>query len=81
MKTLLAMKHRVLPPTANFESPTNKIDLSNSPFQGISTTGALGKSIAMLHVVQAISGFGFGGINAHVFIGRIHKTKQLKRLR
>ena len=32
MKTLLAMKHGILPPTANYQSPSEKIDLANSPF-------------------------------------------------
>jgi PfaB family protein len=67
MKTLLAMKHGVLPPTANFETPSNKIDLSNRPFK------VLDKAESW-HVKDnaprraAVSGFGFGGINAHVLL-------------
>jgi PfaB family protein len=67
MKTLLAMKHSVLPPTANYQSPSEKIDLANSPFQVLdkakswSTKDDLPKR-------AAISGFGFGGINAHVLL-------------
>jgi acyl transferase domain-containing protein/3-hydroxymyristoyl/3-hydroxydecanoyl-(acyl carrier protein) dehydratase len=67
MKTLLAMKHGVLPPTANYETPSNKIDLANSPFK------VLGKAEEWKVEGDtprraAISGFGFGGINAHVLL-------------
>ncbi|GAE86711.1 malonyl CoA-acyl carrier protein transacylase [Acetivibrio straminisolvens JCM 21531] len=32
VKTVLAMKHRVIPPSLNFEEPNPKIDFINSPF-------------------------------------------------
>jgi len=67
MKTLLAMKHRVLPPTANFESPTNKIDLSNSPFRVLAQPEPW-QVDSDAPRRAAISGFGFGGINAHVLL-------------
>jgi PfaB family protein len=67
MKTLLAMKHGVLPPTANYETPSNKIDLANSPFKVL----AKAESWEVADNTPrraAISGFGFGGINAHVLL-------------
>ncbi len=67
MKTLLAMKHGVLPPTANYQSPSNKIDLSNSPFKVLDKAESWNVEDNMPRRA-AISGFGFGGINAHVLL-------------
>lgn len=67
IKTLMAMKQEKLPATANFEKSSNNIDLENSPFN------VLSKSEEWLTENNeprraAISGFGFGGINAHVLL-------------
>ena len=67
MKTLLAMKHGVLPPTANYETPSNKIDLANSPFKVLAEAAPWEVKINIPRRA-AISGFGFGGINAHVLL-------------
>lgn len=67
MKTLLAMKHGVLPPTANYETPSNKIDLANSPFKVLSEAEPWEVKTNTPRRA-AISGFGFGGINAHVLL-------------
>lgn len=65
MKILLAFKHKQLPPTANFTQASNKIDLNNSPFTVLSSA----KEWKANGVRKAaISGFGFGGINAHVLL-------------
>ncbi|MBL1141033.1 MAG: type I polyketide synthase [Proteobacteria bacterium] len=77
MKTLLAMKHGVLPPTANYESPSNKIDLANSPFKVLDK--AKSWNVENNNPRRAaISGFGFGGINAHVLLQEyLPETNQL----
>ena len=67
MKTLLAMKHGVLPPTANYENPSNKIDLANSPFKVLNKAESWNVENNTPRRA-AISGFGFGGINAHVLL-------------
>lgn len=67
MKTLLAMKHGVLPPTANYENPSSKIDLANSPFKVLSKPESWSVEDNTPRRA-AISGFGFGGINAHVLL-------------
>ena len=72
MKTLLAMKHGVLPPTANYESPSKKIDLANSPFEVLNKAKLWGTKDD-LPKRAAISGFGFGGINAHVLLQEYRK--------
>lgn len=72
MKTLLAMKHGVLPPTANFELPSNKIDLNKSPFK-VLTKAEPWQVETNTPRRAAISGFGFGGINAHVLLEQFDK--------
>ncbi len=77
MKTLLAMKHGVLPPTANYETPSNKIDLANSPFKVLAKPETWEvKDNAPRRA--AISGFGFGGINAHVLLEQYEKDTAIK---
>ncbi len=77
MKTLLAMKHGVLPPTANFEQASDKIDPGNSPFRVLDKA----ESWEVLNNTPrraAISGFGFGGINAHVLLQEYKEEKQVE---
>jgi acyl transferase domain-containing protein/3-hydroxymyristoyl/3-hydroxydecanoyl-(acyl carrier protein) dehydratase len=67
LKTVLALEHGVLPPTANFEQPGDNVDLDGGPFRVLqraepwpSPTGHARRA--------AVSGFGFGGTNAHVLM-------------
>ncbi len=66
MKTLLAMKHGQLPPTANFEQASDKLELTNSPFRVLQQAEKWETTSDTRRA--AISGFGFGGINAHVLL-------------
>jgi len=67
IKLLLALKHRTLPPSANFETPNEHLDLDASPFfvNTIARDWASPKGAAR-HA--AISGFGFSGTNAHLVV-------------
>ncbi|MEH1791679.1 beta-ketoacyl synthase N-terminal-like domain-containing protein [Nostoc sp.] len=66
IKTLLALKHKMIPPTLHFEEPNPEIDFANSPFY-INT---------QLHEWKidgtprraGVSSFGIGGTNAHVVL-------------
>jgi acyl transferase domain-containing protein/acyl carrier protein len=66
IKTVLALKHKMIPPTLHFEQPNPEIDFANSPFY-INT---------QLHEWQTkgtprragVSSFGIGGTNAHVVL-------------
>ena len=62
------MKHQQLPPTANFENTSAKIDLVESPFTVLSDAKAWEKRTAQTPRRAAVSAFGFGGINAHVLL-------------
>ncbi len=68
IKVLLAMKHQQLPPTANFERTSTKIDLANSPFSILSAAQPWEKRSKQTPRRAAINAFGFGGINAHVLL-------------
>ncbi|GFE82931.1 hypothetical protein GCM10011487_49310 [Steroidobacter agaridevorans] len=66
-KLLLAMKHRQLPPAANFSQCNEHIDLAGTPFY-------VNASLADWNVADrgqrraAVSSFGFSGTNAHLVI-------------
>ncbi|MFC4121522.1 non-ribosomal peptide synthetase/type I polyketide synthase [Nonomuraea zeae] len=64
IKTVLALKHRTLPPTVNFAAPNPRIDFS--PFY-VPTTGEewpQGEGPRR----AGVSAFGMGGTNAHVVL-------------
>jgi PfaB family protein len=67
LKVLLALKHETLPPTANFDTPAPSLGYEGSPFRVLGRSapweGRAGRPRR-----AAISGFGFGGINAHALI-------------
>ncbi|HSH12507.1 MAG TPA: polyketide synthase, partial [Desulfurivibrionaceae bacterium] len=68
MKTLLAMKARTLPPTANFSGPAKGIDLKTSPFRILQQSKPWKPRKKGQPRRAAVSAFGFGGINAHLLI-------------
>ena len=66
VKTVLAMKHRVIPPSLNFEEPNPKIDFINSPFY---VNTRLSKWETEGFPLRAgVSSFGIGGTNTHVVL-------------
>jgi PfaB family protein len=68
MKTLLAMKERTLPPTANFVQPAKGVDLESSPFRVLQQSKPWKPRKKGQPRRAAVSAFGFGGINAHLLI-------------
>jgi amino acid adenylation domain-containing protein len=66
IKTVLALHHRVIPPSLHFETPNPKIDFENSPFYvNTRLTPWTGNG----HPLRAgVSSFGIGGTNAHVIL-------------
>jgi len=66
IKTVLALEHREIPPSLNFESANPQIDFAGSPFY-VSTK--LSPWNAKRHPRRAaVSSFGIGGTNAHVVL-------------
>jgi acyl transferase domain-containing protein/3-hydroxymyristoyl/3-hydroxydecanoyl-(acyl carrier protein) dehydratase len=68
LKVLLALRERVLPPTANFVRPSPELRLEDSPFRVLTQPEPWPSRYPGTPRRAAISGFGFGGINAHVLI-------------
>ncbi|GAB3351107.1 hypothetical protein GCM10027430_14690 [Lysobacter tyrosinilyticus] len=67
IKLLLALKHRTLPPSANFETPNEHLDLDASPFF-VNTIARDWASPDGAARHAAISSFGFSGTNAHLVL-------------
>ncbi|WP_375501415.1 SDR family oxidoreductase [uncultured Nostoc sp.] len=66
IKTTLALKHKLLPPSVNFEKPSPNIDFANSPFYVNKT---LSKWTTDGTPCRAgVSSFGIGGTNAHIVL-------------
>ncbi|MFH1136477.1 MAG: beta-ketoacyl synthase N-terminal-like domain-containing protein [Pseudomonadota bacterium] len=68
IKVLLALEHRTLPPTANFKVPNPGLGLENSPFEVLAAARPWERRASGTPRRAAVSGFGFGGTNAHVLL-------------
>ncbi|MDM8524967.1 beta-ketoacyl synthase N-terminal-like domain-containing protein [Desulfococcaceae bacterium HSG8] len=66
IKTLLALKHKTLPPSLNFKQPSPGSPLNNSPFRVQTDPEEWKKRNPDRPRRAAVSAFGFGGINAHL---------------
>ena len=66
IKTVLALKHKLLPPSLHFHKPNPKIDLANSPFYV--NTGLADWKVGSTARRAGVSSFGIGGTNAHVVL-------------
>ncbi|MGD2089535.1 MAG: SDR family NAD(P)-dependent oxidoreductase [Candidatus Aminicenantes bacterium] len=66
IKTVLALKHKMIPPSLHFHQPNPRIDFENSPFY-------VNTQLKEWHVNNiprraGVSSFGVGGTNAHVIL-------------
>jgi len=66
IKTVLALKHRRIPPSLHFENPNPNIDFENSPFY-VNTELCEWKN-KNRPLLAGVSSFGIGGTNAHVVL-------------
>ncbi|ETX02892.1 MAG: polyketide synthase [Candidatus Entotheonella factor] len=66
IKTVLALHHKVLPPSLHFEAPNPQIDFANSPFM-VNTATTVWESHGPPRRA-GVSSFGIGGTNAHVIL-------------
>ena len=66
IKTVLALDHKLLPPTLNFETPNPQIDFENSSFYVNTELSAWEANGGPRRA--GVSSFGFGGTNAHVIL-------------
>jgi polyketide synthase PksJ len=66
IKTVLALEHKLIPPSLHFSTPNPNIDFENSPFK---VNTALSEWTNEKFPLRAgISSFGMGGTNAHVLL-------------
>lgn len=75
IKTALALKHKVLPPTVNYEAPNPNIRFEDGPFYVNRrwSPWTLGNSRRR----AGVSSFGIGGTNAHVVLEEPSEPKPL----
>jgi len=66
IKTVLALEHKLIPPSVNFERPNPQIDFENSPFYVNATLSEWKSDGAPRRA--GVSSFGIGGTNAHVIV-------------
>lgn len=66
IKTVLALHHKVLPPSLNFQTPNPQIDFENSPFYVNDRLAEWNSNGTPRRA--GVSSFGFGGTNAHVIL-------------
>lgn len=66
IKTVLALKHKQIPPSLHFESQNSRIDFENSPFYVNTSLKAWENDMYPLRA--GVSSFGIGGTNAHVVL-------------
>ncbi|MTJ51847.1 SDR family oxidoreductase [Anabaena sp. UHCC 0253] len=67
IKTVLALQHKLKPPSLHFQSPNPKIDFAQSPFY-VNTQLSPWESRDDIPCRAAVSSFGIGGTNAHVIL-------------
>jgi acyl transferase domain-containing protein/acyl carrier protein len=66
IKTVLALKHRTLPPSLHFEQPNPQIDFADSPFYVNAKLSEWKQGRTPRRA--GVSSFGIGGTNAHVVL-------------
>ncbi|AFZ60775.1 SDR family NAD(P)-dependent oxidoreductase [Anabaena cylindrica FACHB-243] len=66
IKTILALKHKMIPPSLHFEQPNPQIDFANSPFYVNSKLSAWNTQDSPRRA--GVSSFGVGGTNAHIVL-------------
>jgi acyl transferase domain-containing protein/acyl carrier protein len=79
IKTVLALKHKQLPPSLNFERPNPRIDFANSPFFVNSKLTEWKNGNGPRRA--GVSSFGVGGTNAHVIVEESPRHESFDSLR
>ncbi|MBE0478692.1 SDR family NAD(P)-dependent oxidoreductase, partial [Candidatus Aerophobetes bacterium] len=68
IKTALALKHKVLPPTIGVDKPNSLVDFKKTPFYINTQSRAWFKNRSAYPRRAGVSAFGFGGTNFHVIL-------------
>ncbi|MFX1455624.1 MAG: beta-ketoacyl synthase N-terminal-like domain-containing protein, partial [Promethearchaeota archaeon] len=67
IKTVLAIHHKIIPPSVNFQTPNPTIDWETSPFY-VNTEPSEWISPENGRRMAGVSSFGFGGTNYHIIL-------------
>lgn len=67
IKTVLAMKHKMIPPSINFDEPNPAIDFENSPFY-VNNSLKKWESKNGSPLRAGVTSLGMGGTNAHIIL-------------
>ena len=78
IKAALALKHKKIPPSLNFEEPNPAIDFANSPFY-VNTKLTDWKTNGQPRRA-GVSSFGIGGTNAHVIVEEAPELEESRRV-
>ncbi|HEU4422466.1 MAG TPA: type I polyketide synthase, partial [Pilimelia sp.] len=66
IKVVLAMRHGLLPPSLNFDTPNPRIDFTNGPFRLVTSLSKWEPGDTPRRA--GVSSFGVGGTNAHLIV-------------
>lgn len=69
IKTALALKYELLPPTLNYENPNPQINFEQSPFYVVDKLKPWKKGDRIRRA--GVSSFGLGGTNAHIILEEV----------
>lgn len=75
IKTTLALKNKIIPPSLHFERPNPEIDFDNSPFYV--NTKSINWNNDRSPLRAGVSSFGIGGTNAHIILEEAPERKQV----
>jgi acyl transferase domain-containing protein len=73
IKTILALRHKELPPSLHFEEPNPKIDFAQSPFY-VNTKLSAWKTNGLPRRA-GVTALGFGGTNVHLIVEEAPEAK------
>ncbi|MCF8035299.1 MAG: polyketide synthase dehydratase domain-containing protein [Desulfobacteraceae bacterium] len=68
IRAVLALYHKVLPPTLHCETPHHKLRLEETPFYVNTETRPWFRAASDIPRRAGLNAFGFGGVNAHVIL-------------
>ena len=64
VKAMLALEHRTVPPSINYETPNPNIDFADLNVEVVTRATSLGEG----ELTAGVNSFGFGGTNAHAVL-------------
>lgn len=77
IKTVMALKHKIIPPSINFDEPNPAIDFENSPFY-VNKSLKKWESEDGSPLLAGVTSLGMGGTNAHVILQEAPVIKKPK---